>query len=211
MTFLYTYRGPAETRVLDLARQVNDLLRSTGVAGQPVRMVVIGDRDYRTDAAWRRDRLALTRRAQAAPYRLELTVRLWEANEIENYLLDVEALAGALHRQAAAMGVERELLRCRTLFGDACVLAAARLAAGAGLPLRIVDAEIIDAMAAVPDDVQKVLRELRRITNSARPTARRTHLDRYDKPPITRLTDDALRMARHSAANRSDRPSAASG
>ena len=43
-----------------------------------------------------------------------------------------------------------------------------------GLPLRIVDAEIIDAMAAVPDDVRKVLRELQRIANprATRPAAR---------------------------------------
>ncbi len=220
LTFLYTYQGPAEARVPDLARQVNDLLRSTGVAGQPMRMVVIGDRDYRTDAAWRRERLALTRRAQAAPYRLELTVRLWEANEIENYLLDVGALAGALHRQAAAKGVEREWRRCEDAFVDALrslvdeqrervrqavatriqnddrslALSTAIGQADAflrqaweeptrwcdakevfrrlrawlqeqGLSLRIVDAEIIDAMAAVPDDVRKVLRELQRIAN----------------------------------------------
>ena len=229
LTFLYTYQGPVEARVLDLARQVNDLLRSTGVAGQPVRMVVIGDRDYRTDAAWRRERLALTRRAQAKPYGLELIVRLWEANEIENYLLDVEALTGALNRQAAARGEEPRWLQHQDAFidklrslvdgqrepvrqavatriqnddrslelttaierADAFLLQAweeptrwcdakevfRRLRAWLqeqGLPLRIVDAEIIDAMAAVPDDVRKVLRELQRIANprAARPTAR---------------------------------------
>ena len=229
LTFLYTYQGPAEARVLDLARQVNDLLLSTGVAGQPVCMAVIGDRDYRTDAAWRRERRALTRRAQAAPYRLELTVRLWEANEIENYLLDVEALTRALHRQAAAKGQEQQWRQHQDAFVDALrslvdgqrervrqavatriqnddrslALTTAMGQADAfllraweeptrwcdakevfrrlrawlqerGLPVRIADAEIIDAMAAVPDDVQKVLRELQRIANprAARPTAR---------------------------------------
>ena len=229
LTFLYTYQGPAEARVLDLARQVNDLLLSTGVAGQPVRMAVIGDRDYRTDAAWRRERRALTKRAQAAPYRLELTVRLWEANEIENYLLDVEALTRALHRQAAAKGQEQQWRQHQDAFVDALrslvdgqrervrqavatriqnddrglALSTAMGQADAfllraweeptrwcdakevfrrlrawlqeqGLPLRIADAEIIDAMAAVPDDVQKVLRDLQRIANprTARPAAR---------------------------------------
>ena len=155
-----------------------------------------------------------------APYRLDLSVRLWEANEIENYLLDVGALAGALHQQAAAKGVEREWRRCEDAFVDALrslvdeqrervrqavatriqnddrslALSTAIGQADAflrqaweeptrwcdakevfrrlrawlqerGLPLRIVDAEIIDAMAAVPDDVRKVLRELQRIAN----------------------------------------------
>ena len=197
--------------MLDLARQVNDLLRSTGVAGQPVRMVVIGDRDYRTDAAWRRDRLALTRRAQVAPYRLDSPCGCGKPTRSRTTCsMSKRSPAPCIGKPprwawsgscsgAGRFSAMRAFLRLRAWLQEQ------------GLPLRIVDAEIIDAMAAVPDDVQKVLRELRRITNSARPTARRTHLDRYDKPPITRLTDDALRMARHSAANRSDRPSAASG
>ena len=43
-----------------------------------------------------------------------------------------------------------------------------------GLPLRIVESEVIDAMAAVPADVQRVLRELQRIANprAGRRTAR---------------------------------------
>ena len=51
-----------------------------------------------------------------------------------------------------------------------------------GFP-RIVDAEIIDAMAVVPDDVRKVLRELQRIANprAARPTAR-TRTTAADRP-----------------------------
>jgi len=42
-----------------------------------------------------------------------------------------------------------------------------------------VDAEIIDAMAAVPDDVRKVLRELQRIAN---PRAARTRTATTSRP-----------------------------
>ena len=220
LTFLYTYQGPSEARVLDLARQVNELLAGSGIAGQPVRMVAIGDRDYRTDAARRRELRSLAKRAQSETYRLDLTVRLWEANEIENYLLDGEALAGALDRQAAAKGREREWRGRRDAFlaelgslvdgqrervrqavatriqnedrrlALSTVLDQADAFLGnpweepmrwcdakevfrklrtwlqeQGLPLRIVESEVIDAMAAVPADVQKVLRELQRIAN----------------------------------------------
>ena len=220
LTFLYTYQGPAEARVLDLARQVNDLLASSGIAGQPVRMVAIGDRDYRTDAARRRELRSLAIRAQSEAYRLDITVRLWEANEIENYLLDGDALAGALDRQAALKGREREWRGRREAFLDelrslvagqwervrqavasrilnedrrlalSTVLDRADALLGnpweepmrwcdakevlrklrtwlqeQGIPLRIVESEVIDAMAAVPADVQKVLRELQRIAN----------------------------------------------
>lgn len=235
LTFLYTYQGPAEARVLNLARQVNDLLAGSRIAGQPVRMVAIGDRDYRTDAARRRELRALAKRAQSDAYRLDLTVRLWEANEIENYLLDGEALAGALDRQAAAQGREREWRGRRDAFLEelrslvdgqrervrqavatriqnedrrlalSTVLDRADAFLGTpwqepmrwcdakevfgklrtwlqeqGLPLRIVDAEVIDAMAAVPADVQKVLRELQRIANPR--TGRRTGRSRIAAP-----------------------------
>ena len=235
LTFLYTYQGPAEARVLDLARQVNDLLAGSRIAGQPVRMVAIGDRDYRTDAARRRELRALAKRAQSDAYRLDLTVRLWEANEIENYLLDGEALAGALDRQAAAQGAEREWRGRRDAFLEelrslvegqrervrqavatriqnedrrlalSTVLDRADAFLGnpwaepmrwcdakevfgklrtwlqeQGLPLRIVDAEVIDAMAAVPAEVQKVLREMQRIANPR--TSRRTARPRTASP-----------------------------
>ena len=227
LTFLYTYQGPVEARVLDLARQVNELLVSSGITGQPVRMAVIGDRDYRTDAARRRELRTLAQRAKSDAYRLDLTVRLWEANEIENYLLDSEALVGALDRQAAAKGRDREWRRRRRAFlaelrslvdgqrervrqavatrihnddrrltlSTALDRADASLSGAReeptrwcdakevfrrlrtwlqeqGIPLRIVEAEVIDAMAAVPADVQRVLRELQRIANPR--TGRRT-------------------------------------
>ena len=229
LTFLYTYQGPAEARVLDLARQVNELLAGSGIAGQPVRMVAIGDRDYRTDASRRRELRSLAKRAQSEAYRLDLTVRLWEANEIENYLLDGDALAGALDRQAVAKGRAQEWRGRREAFLDelrslvdgqrervrqavatriqnedrrlalSTVLDRADAFLGnqweepmrwcdakevfrklrtwlqeQGLPLHIVESEVIDAMAAVPADVQKVLRELQRIANprAGRRTAR---------------------------------------
>ena len=39
------------------------------------------------------------------------------------------------------------------------------LASERGLALRIADDKIIDAMTSVPDDVQKILRELQRMSN----------------------------------------------
>ncbi len=106
LTFMYTYQGPVEARVLDLARQVKDLLNSPGLSlTQPVRMLAIGDRDYRTDAARRKELRAHTTRAKSSAYQLDLTLSLWEANEIENYLLDQTALLATLCREANEKGV----------------------------------------------------------------------------------------------------------
>ena len=235
LTFMYTYQGPLEARVLDLARQLKNLLHSPDVSlGQPVRMLAIGDRDYRTDASRRRELRAHATRARSPAYQLDLTLRLWEANEIENYLLDRAALLGALGRQADAKGVERHWSDQKDAFVDELdsllsaqrdpvrqavatriqnddrrlVLTTAldradeflcrawqepnrwcdakrvisRLRAWLqerGLPLRIAEGEVIDAMAAVPADVQRVLRELQRIGNPR--ASRRTGRSRTAK------------------------------
>ncbi len=227
LTFMYTYQGPVEARVLDLARQVKDLLNSPGVAlPRPVRMLAIGDRDYRTDQVRRRELRAHTARAGSPAYQLDLTLRLWEANEIENYLLDWAALRAALGRQADALGCAQDWSRHEDAFfeGLDSLLDGQREAVrqslatriqnedrrlalstaleradefltqawedptrwcdakqvlgqlrawlqDRGLPLRIADEGIIEAMETVPADVRKVLRELQRIA-SPRPARR---------------------------------------
>ena len=106
LTFLYTYQSPVDSGVLDLGRQVRDLLNSPGIAsGRPVRMVAIGDRDYRTDASRRAVLRTHAHRAGTDAYRLDFKLLLWDANEIENYLLDRTAILSVLDRQADERGV----------------------------------------------------------------------------------------------------------
>ncbi len=101
LTFLYTYQSPVDAGVLDLGRQVRDLLNSSAIAsGRAVRMLAIGDRDYRTDASRRAVLQTHTRRAKTDAYRLDFKLLLWDANEIENYLLDRAAILSVLDRQA---------------------------------------------------------------------------------------------------------------
>ena len=101
LTFLYTYQSPVDAGVLDFGRQVRDLLNSPDIAsGRPVRMLAIGDRDYRTDASRRTVLRTHAGRAKTDAYRLDFKLLLWDANEIENYLLDRTAMLSALDRQA---------------------------------------------------------------------------------------------------------------
>lgn len=101
LTFLYTYQSPVDAGVLDLGRQIRDLLNSPGIAsGRPVRMLAIGDRDYRTDASRRAVLRTHAGRAKTDAYRLDFKLLLWDANEIENYLLDRTAMLSVLDRQA---------------------------------------------------------------------------------------------------------------
>ncbi|MYN64071.1 MAG: AAA family ATPase [Acidobacteria bacterium] len=101
LTFLYTYRSPVDAGVLDLGRQVRDLLNSPDIAsGRPVRMLAIGDRDYRTDASRRTVLRTHAGRAKTDAYQLDFKLLLWDANEIENYLLDRTAILTVLDRQA---------------------------------------------------------------------------------------------------------------
>ena len=106
LTFLYTYQSPVDAGVLDLGRQVRDLLNSPGItSGRPVRMVAIGDRDYRTDASRRAVLRTHAGRAGTDAYRLDFKLLLWDANEIENYLLDRTAMLSVLDRQADERGI----------------------------------------------------------------------------------------------------------
>ena len=101
LTFLYTYQSPVDAGVLDLGRQVRDLLSSPGIAsGRAVRVLAIGDRDYRTDASRRAVLRTHAQRAKTDAYRLDFKLLLWDANEIENYLLDRTAMLSMLDRQA---------------------------------------------------------------------------------------------------------------
>ena len=102
LTFLYTYQGPIEARVLDLARQVRDIATGpTAESSAPMKFVAIGDRDYRTDKARRRVPRDRNARAKSEAYNLDFRLVLWEENEIENYLLDREAILRLLDSQAA--------------------------------------------------------------------------------------------------------------
>ena len=68
-------------------------------------MVAIGDRDYRTDASRRAVLRTHAHRAGTDAYRLDFKLLLWDANEIENYLLDRTAILSVLDRQADERGV----------------------------------------------------------------------------------------------------------
>lgn len=117
LTFLYTYQGPIEARVLDLARQIRDIASTPDVqAPKPMKIAAIGDRDYRTDSARRsamRDRNA---RAKTDDYRLDFRLLLWKENEIENYLLDQEAILRLLDSRAAEARRKRAWNRVRREF-----------------------------------------------------------------------------------------------
>ncbi len=102
LTFLYTYQGPIEARVLDLARQVRDIASSPiAESSAPMKFVAIGDRDHRTDKARRRALRDRNARAKSDTCKLDFRLVLWEENEIENYLLDREAILRLLDSQAA--------------------------------------------------------------------------------------------------------------
>ena len=117
LTFLCTYQSPVDAGVLDLGRQVRDLLNSAGGGtGRPVRMLAIGDRDYRTEASRRAVLRTHAARAKTDAYRLDLKLLLWEANEIENHVLDRTAMLTALDRQAAERGAAAAWKRQRSGF-----------------------------------------------------------------------------------------------
>ena len=117
LTFLYTYQSPVDAGVLDLGRQVRDLLNSPDIAsGRPVRMVAIGDRDYRTDASRRAVLRAHADRAKTDAYRLDFKLLLWNANEIENYLLDRTAILSVLDHQATERQIGKAWKQQRRAF-----------------------------------------------------------------------------------------------
>jgi hypothetical protein len=117
LTFLYTYQSAVDAGVLDLARQVRDLLKSPGLQStRPVRMAALSDRDYRTDEARGTVMREHRKKARSEPYKLDLDLLMWEANEIENYLLDRKALLGALDVQARVADIATEWKARRKAF-----------------------------------------------------------------------------------------------
>jgi hypothetical protein len=219
LTFLYTYQSPVDAGVLDLGRQVRDLLKSPGILPHPaVRMVAVGDRDHRTDDARRAVLRTHRNKAKAEPYKLDLDLLMWQANEIENYLLDHNALLTSLDAQVKAAGIAtawkgqrpkfeaeldrlmgegresvRQAVATRIQQEDRRLTLATALtradeflksAWGQGerwcdakkvlsglrswlqsqnLPLRIHERDLIEAMEAIPKDVQGALRALQKV------------------------------------------------
>lgn len=110
ITFLYTYQEPVAAGVLNKARQVRDLLQDRSLqafgAGDPVRFLVFGDRDYRADKEMRSEERKSRSRAQDPPFGFDLRLALWRRAEIENYLLDVDAMCSRLAEDASTRGVD---------------------------------------------------------------------------------------------------------
>ncbi|MCE2557716.1 MAG: AAA family ATPase [Acidobacteria bacterium] len=117
LTFLYTYQGPIEARVLDLARQVRDIVTSPGIeSGVTTRFLAIGDRDYRTNKTRLRALRDRNATAKSDAYKLDFRLVLWEENEVENYLLDLDAILRALDSNAAVTAKKTAWRRVRRRF-----------------------------------------------------------------------------------------------
>ena len=100
LCFLFTYQEPIAANVKRLARQVKDLLNSGSLggvaAGRQPRFLVIGDRDYRSAAKIKELRKGLEKAAGVSEFKLDLGCEVWKRNEIENYLLDPQAIEQAV-------------------------------------------------------------------------------------------------------------------
>lgn len=108
LSFLYTYQEPVSADVKRLARQVKDLLNAPGLSelhgGQQARFLVIGDRDYRSEAGARKAKKELEKQAKSEGFKLDLRCAIWSRNEIENYLLDASAIEKATVKRATDTG-----------------------------------------------------------------------------------------------------------
>lgn len=104
-TFLYTYQEPVTAKVRDKARQVRDLLQDQGLASlgssAPVTFLALGDRDYRADKE--------IRRSVREHKRDGIDLVIWKRNEIENYLLEMNALRSALRAEVQIRNRSGEL------------------------------------------------------------------------------------------------------
>jgi predicted ATPase len=100
LSFLFTYQEPISADVKRLARQVKDLLNAPSLGdlavGQQPRFVVVGDRDYRSEASAEAARSDLESKAKSDDFKLDLACSIWKRNEIENYLLDPAAIEEAV-------------------------------------------------------------------------------------------------------------------
>lgn len=108
LTFLYTYQEPVSAGVLDKARQVNDLLKDAGLAalggGGSVDFLSVGDRDYRAEAELGAEERDLAAKARQHGFGFPFRLMLWRRTEIENYLIEADALCAAAAREAARRG-----------------------------------------------------------------------------------------------------------
>ncbi len=121
VTFLYTYQEPVAAGVLDdKARQVNDLLKDAGLAALgsdgSVRFLAVGDRDYRTEAELKSAEKELAAKAAQAGFGFAFRLLLWRRTEIENYLIDIEALCTAVAAEAAHAATPPRGRPSRTIF-----------------------------------------------------------------------------------------------
>ncbi|MDP1564504.1 MAG: ATP-binding protein [Pirellulaceae bacterium] len=100
LTFLYTYQEPISANVLDKARQVNDLLKDDALVAitgkSPVAFFSVGDRDYRTDNEIATEERELRKKSKQQGFNFNFDIRIWRRTEIENYLLDVDAMCSAV-------------------------------------------------------------------------------------------------------------------
>lgn len=99
LCFLYTYQEPMAADAKRLARQIRDLLSSNRLGslagGRQPRFLVIGDRDYRSLPMVKKQARELEKQARSDDFKLDLKCYVWTRNEIENYLLDFEAIKQA--------------------------------------------------------------------------------------------------------------------
>lgn len=108
ISFLHTYQEPVSAGVTQLARQVKDILhaaeKEASIPGRTLAMIIVGDRDYRSDEQVR----AATRDVAKKAEGYTATLCLWRRNEIENYLLDLPAITAAVTDRATAAKILTE-------------------------------------------------------------------------------------------------------
>lgn len=108
LSFLYTYQEPISADVKRLARQVKDLLSAPGLSelhgGEQAKFLVIGDRDYRSQCGLTAAKKELEKKAKGEGFKLDLRCAIWSRNEIENYLLDANAIEKAAVKRAKEPG-----------------------------------------------------------------------------------------------------------
>ncbi|MEW5980199.1 MAG: AAA family ATPase [Acidobacteriota bacterium] len=122
LTFLYTYQEPVSTRVLEKARQVNDLLKSKDLeplgAPSSVAFLAVGDRDYRSDQDLKTEERVHARKSKQPPFGFDFSLYLWRRAEIENYLLDVDAMCRAVQKVCAESGKRTAWKRIEASFRE---------------------------------------------------------------------------------------------
>lgn len=101
VSFLFTYQEPMAAKAHLLARQIRDMLQSADLksiaSGAQPKFLVIGDRDYRQEATLKAEQKELLDKAASQDFKLTLDCFVWKRNEIENYLLDANAIEAAIN------------------------------------------------------------------------------------------------------------------